>query len=120
MEEQLLSLGNLGDGAAIERFDLALQDALNNIQDVNTDPKKPRQVTMKVTITPDENRGVGKLVVDVDKKVLPPKPFGITVFMGKDKGGAGYAIEAGQTQPPLFAKEDPAEGKVYPLKKEAL
>jgi hypothetical protein len=116
MEEVRLSLENLGDGAAIERFDLALQEVLNNIQDVNTDAKKARSVTLKVTITPNDDRQIGNLAVDVSAKIVPITAFKTTVFMGKDNSGAGIAVEKGKNQLPLLPDEKgEAEKKVYNL-----
>jgi len=74
-EEDQVSLETLGQGAALERFNLALQDVLDNIQDVNTDPKKARTVTLKATIKPSEDREVGSIVVDVVSKLAPIAPF---------------------------------------------
>lgn len=122
-EVLVLSLENLGDGAAIERFDLALQEVLNNIQDVNTDAKKARSVTLKVTITPNEDRQIGYLSVDVNAKIVPITAFKTTVFMGKGSDGDAVAVEKGKEQMPLFPgekKDSGMESKVYPLKKEAL
>jgi hypothetical protein len=45
-EENELSLETLGQGAAVERFNLALQDVLNNIQDVNTSAKVKGAITL--------------------------------------------------------------------------
>lgn len=49
-EEKNLSIEALSDGAAIERVNLALREVLTNMQDPNTDWKKARTVTMKLTI----------------------------------------------------------------------
>ena len=37
MDQEKVSLATVGGGAAIERFDIALQQVVNNILDVNTD-----------------------------------------------------------------------------------
>ena len=58
MEEQKLSLINLEDGAAIEMFDNALQQVIENIPDINT-TLDAREISLKVTIKPmDENRSI--------------------------------------------------------------
>ena len=46
-DENGVRLETLGQGAAVERFNLALQDALDNIQDVNTPAKTKRVATRK-------------------------------------------------------------------------
>jgi len=118
-EEKNVSLASLSEGAAIERFDLALQEVLTNIMDPNTDWKKTRTVTLKMTIKPNENRDISGYIVDVDKKLAPIKPFGNTLFTGQDKDGKGYATEHVSNQGGLF--EPPADvDNVYKLdKKEA-
>jgi len=92
-QNERISLDTLNQGAAVERFNLALQDVLDNIQDPNTDPKAVRTVTMKVTFKPDGDRGIANLKCDVVPKLAPIAPFDVRVFLGRDKDGNGYASE---------------------------
>lgn len=119
-EEQGVSLETLGQGAAVERFNLALQDVLNNVQDPNTDPKKARTVTMKVTVKPSADREVGTLAVDVVSKLAPIAPFDVRVFMGRGKDGKGYATEYHSQQAGLFTEPVPEAENVkhFEIKKE--
>ena len=57
--KELVSLNNLGEGAAAELFDLELHRVLDNIQDVNTKATTKRVITLKVTLQPDEHRNFG-------------------------------------------------------------
>ena len=123
-EEKNVSIATLSEGAAVERFDLALQDVLTNVQDVNTDWKKARTITMKVTIKSNEERDISAVVVEVDRKLAPIKPFGTMLFTGRDKDGKGYATEHVSNQGGLFdqnaGEEKPATeatGKLYKLDK---
>jgi hypothetical protein len=118
-EENGVSLETLGQGAAVERFNLALQDALDNIQDVNTPAKTKRVVTLKATIAPSEDRDIGNIMVDVSTKLAPIKPFDVRVFMGRDKEGKGRATEYISPQVGLFEEPKPADGKIYKIDKEA-
>jgi hypothetical protein len=120
-EEDQVSLETLGQGAALERFNLALQDVLDNIQDVNTDPKKARTVTLKATIKPSEDREVGSIVVDVVSKLAPIAPFDVRVFLGRDTEGKGYASEWKSPQQALALESESKEtaDNVYKLSKEA-
>ena len=119
-DEEGVSLEKLGQGAAVERFGLALQEVLDNIQDVNTDPKKARTVTLKATLKPSEDRGLGTIIVDVTTKLAPTKPFDVHVFLGRDKEGKGYATEYVAQQQELFnAKDGDKKTEIYQLKKEA-
>ena len=58
MPEEKLSLVNVEGGAAIEMFDNALQQVIENIHDPNT-TMDAREISLKVTIKPmDENRSI--------------------------------------------------------------
>jgi hypothetical protein len=96
--QERFTLAEIGSGATVERFDMAMQEVLDNIQDVNTDPKKPRSVVLKVTIHPDEDRGVGKYMIDVQSKLAPIRPHPGRVFLGRDGKGRGVASEEHPTQ----------------------
>jgi hypothetical protein len=122
MGEESVTLETLGQGAALERFNLALQDVLDNIQDVNTDPKKARTVTLKATIKPSADREVGEIVVDVVSRLAPIAPFDVRVFLGRDKEGKGYATEYHSAQGGLFDAEnhDQQADKVVKLNREAM
>ena len=117
MEEKTISLATLAQGAAVERFDLALQEVLTNIQDPNTDYKVKRTVTLKVTIEADERREIGKTTVACDAKLAPIKAFGVTLFMGADDSGKGVATEVTPPkQGELFPPEKPVTvDKVYKM-----
>jgi len=117
-EKEGISLDTLNQGAAVERTNLAIQEVLNNIQDPNTNPKAARAVTLKLTFKPDADRGLANVIVDVVPKLAPIAPFGIRVFMGRDKNGKGYASEEHPMQPNLPGTEKPAGvDNVYKLEK---
>ncbi len=121
MEEvKELSIETMSEGAAIERINLALREVLTNIQDPNTDWKKARTVTMKMTVKPNENRDIGGVIIEVDKKLAPIKPFGTMIFMGLGKDGKGYASEHVSNQAVIPGTEATVDN-VYKLdKKEAV
>lgn len=117
--QEFFTLTEIGRGAAVERFDLELQKVLDNIQDPNTDPKKARSVVLKFTITPDEDRGVGKYAIDAQAKLAPLKAHPGRVFLGKDsKTGHGVASEEHPNQAEMTEVLRPEESKVYKLGKE--
>lgn len=55
MQEERLTLASLCGGAVQEKVDRALEKVANNILDPNTDPKKKRVITLKITLKPDES-----------------------------------------------------------------
>jgi hypothetical protein len=116
--QEKMTLAEIGRGAAVEKFDIELQKVLDNIQDVNTDPKKARTVTLKFTIKPDEDRGVGKYTIDADCKLAPIMAFPGRVFLGRDKTGRGVASEDHPTQMEMEPILKPEDGKIYKINKE--
>ena len=114
--QEFFTLTDIGRGAAVERFDMELQKVLDNIQDPNTDPKKARSVVLKFTITPDEDRGVGKYAIDAQAKLAPIEAHPGRVFLGRDKNGKGVATEEHPTQVEM---NEVMDTKIYQINKEA-
>ena len=83
---EIVSLDNLGRGAAVEKFDDELRKVLENILDPNT-TLAAREVTLKVKLTPDETRGISVTDIVCSSKIAPRKPFRTTLFVGKDVDG---------------------------------
>jgi hypothetical protein len=88
-----LALETLNQGAAVDRFNIALQQVFDNIQDPNTDPKKARTVTLKFTFHPNEDRDVANLKFDVVAGLAPIAPVETEVILGRDKNGKGFAMQ---------------------------
>lgn len=86
MEENFVSLESLGQGAAVELFQEALADVLNNILDPNTKAATARAVTLTVTFKPDEDRTFANAVIDVKAKLAPAKGVGTAVYIGRHAG----------------------------------
>ncbi len=104
-----LSFENLGCGAAEEKFEVALREALANILDPNTSAKTPREVVLKVKIKPSEERNDADVVISCDTKLAAPKPFPTKIFIGRDVQGNPEAHEVNANQYALFPK---AQGNV--------
>lgn len=88
MQDDKVSLENLGSGAAVELFDAELQKVLANILDPNTKATVGRSVTLTVKIKPDEDREYGSVEIHCTGKMAPVKPFPTNIFIGKSKGEA--------------------------------
>ena len=91
-EEMQVSLQTLGSGAAAELFDDELGKVLANVVDVNTDHKTAREVTLKVTIRPNEDRTFGAVTIAASSKLAPVKSVGTAFFIGK-RAGRAVAME---------------------------
>lgn len=86
------SLLDLIDGGVKELADLNLRRVLENIRDVNTDPKKARTINIKFTFAPNEDRDSISTRVQVECKLVPVKPVETTLDIGSD-GGKIVAVE---------------------------
>ncbi len=106
-----LSIINMANGAACEQFDYELGRVIRNIADPNTPAKKAREVTLKIKITPDENRMIGAMEVTVDSKLASQQTLLTALVMGVENGKP-VAREMVPDQQPLFSMN------VVPIKKE--
>ena len=91
-DTERVSLENLAHGAAIERFNLALSQVLENILDPNTDAKTKREVVLKVGIKPTEDRESGRVEVTTSTKLANYKAVETTIYIGT-VGGEAAAVE---------------------------
>ncbi len=92
------SLLDLMDGGVKELADLNLQRVLENMRDVNTDPKKARSITVKFTFAGNEDRDSVALRVQVESKLAPVKPAETTLDIGNE-GGRVVAVERPKVTP---------------------
>jgi hypothetical protein len=90
-DEEKASLLTLAKGAAIERFDDAMQAVLDNIVDPNA-KVGARTVTLKVTIKPDANGATANVLIECTPKLQPAHPCTTLFYIGK-QAGHGMAFE---------------------------
>ncbi|KAA0888804.1 hypothetical protein [Oryzomonas rubra] len=86
-EEDIVSLLNLGRGAAIEKFDDEFKRVLDNVVDLNT-TEGVREITLKVKIKPNADRDRCDVSVDCGSKLASVKPFNTMMFVGRTPQGA--------------------------------
>lgn len=67
-------------GKIMEKADYALEQVLANINDVNTDEKKKREITIKLTFIPQNDRSEIKMTVQTNVKLTPVNPIETTLF----------------------------------------
>jgi hypothetical protein len=114
VNDEKLSLTNICQGAAVERFDLVLGEVLANIVDKNTDAEVTREVTLKVKIKPDSDRQILDIDVQAVPKFAPLSPVSTRAVVETDVRGKAEAFEfvaPKQIDLPLAS--------VTPIKKEA-
>lgn len=100
-----MDLSKLAGGAVAERVDLVWQELLHNVMDPNTDPKKPRKLTIELTFTPGQQRDMGNVTTVVKAKLEPATGIESTIMMGMNSSGEIESAEYHQTQ--LFEDEVP-------------
>ena len=114
MERPVVSLANLGHGAAVELFDDAMQKVLANISDPNTAVNVAREVTLKVKLVSDE-RDLAMVEMQAVPKLAPVMPAAAKILIGRATGGGVEAREYVSPQTELFG--DAPGQKVYEIGK---
>lgn len=110
-----LSLLTICGGCAEERFDVKLQEILENILDPNTEATAERTVTLTVKIKPDEDRQMLRNTLVVTSKPAPLSPQSSYSTIGKDIRGKAEAHEV----KPFIQTEIQFPKNVTSIKKEA-
>jgi hypothetical protein len=117
-DRELVSLENLGAGAAAELFQLELDRVLENIQDPNTKATTIREITLKIKIKPDEDRDYGAVSIACTAKLSPVNPYPTQLVFGIENGKA-VATEYNPKQSDLFPQPQKGENVVTLPAKEA-
>lgn len=99
MERQIKKLDELMDGAVTERFNVEMDRVMRNIYDPNTDPEAKRQITIIITIEPNESRDVGRYKVEVKSKTAPIAPITQVCFLRQNDDGMVVATEVTKQVP---------------------
>lgn len=84
--EHFVSLETIGRGAGVETFNHEFERVLENIRDVNTDPETKREVTLKVTLKPSEDRQAVAVTIAASSKLAPVKAVGTVIYVGRRDG----------------------------------
>lgn len=104
-------LATLAGGGAEERFQKAVQDAIENITDPNVDAKAKRRIVVTLTIMPNEEREECALTIDVETKFPARRSAPSTLFIAHRRG-VYEAREWHPNQESLFPPEEPPAGVV--------
>lgn len=79
-----ISLDELTGGALQEKFSMAMEAVLRNMQDPNTPWKNKRAITIKLAFEQNEERDDAKVDISVDTKLAPVKPIVTRMDIGID------------------------------------
>ena len=71
---QVVDLASLNKGAVADLFEREWQKVLDNIQDINTDPKALRKVTIEIKVRPSEDRNKADTTIQVKSALAGVRP----------------------------------------------
>ena len=92
-----VKLQELVGGALQEKFQRALENVLENLQNPNTPYKNKRGITIKMTFEQNESRDDVKVGIDVQEKLAPLTQLETSFAVGRDlKDGGLYVEEYGK------------------------
>ena len=81
------------DGALTERFNRELNRVLQNVFDPNTKPDAKREIAVKISVVPNEQRDAAIFSLAVTSKLAPAVNIAQTVFLDMDDDGRITATE---------------------------
>ncbi len=127
MAKPKIDLNKFAGGVLQEKFNMALIEVLENLQDPNTSFKNKRGITIAVGFTQNEQRDNASITINVTTKTSPVLPIETSLYMGKDLDTGNIEIReygkqiAGQmnfTDLPEEPEDDATErsGKVRSLR----
>lgn len=94
MEYKPVSLSTIANGAAEELFQAELQEILENIQNINTDPESKRSITIQLVFQPNDDRRILKVGVAVKKNIAAVRGAATVLYTGDAKrDGKFQALE---------------------------
>lgn len=103
-----ITLENLLNGVSEEKFQTELKKVKENIADINTDWKKPREINIKISLQTDEKRETVKCEVSAASKLIATKEtLGFLKILQKD--GLIEIFQDTSTQKELFDNLDVEE-----------
>ena len=93
MPKEKLNLSEMAQGAFMEQFHDELQEVLVNIADPNTDPKKPRKITLTATLKANEDREIITFEVQSKSSLVPARPLSTVIIIDHDSDGQVVGAE---------------------------
>jgi hypothetical protein len=118
-EVATINIGNIGGGAAMDQFDLALSKVLENIVDLSTVATAARSVTLQVVFKPHSDRIKVETEVHVSAKLATTETHKSQIFVAKSESGGIVALDADPRQMPLWKVDKPAETPVISFRQNA-
>ena len=115
---EMVTLENIGGGAASEMFADSLAKVIENIVNPNTKAEAVRTITLKMKIKPaKEQRSLCTVELSCDEKLAAVLPFETAMFVGMEHGVVA-ATEYAPQQQTLFDQstdKPTGEGKILAI-----
>ena len=110
MDEDLhpISLEELAQGAAGERWAHEWERLLDNALDPNRDAEAKRTIVLKIEVEPNEKRNGGRMSVVVDSKLAPLSKVAESIHFGRHaETGMPVAVQFDPGQHDKFRSDNP-------------
>lgn len=102
-----VTLDRIGNRMAAILFDRELQAVIENMLDVNTDPRAKREIVLKFVFKPSEKRTSAAVLIASTSKLCPVNPQDATIHVGRmRRGGKLVAVEDNPRQRGLWPASD--------------
>lgn len=108
VKNETVQIDTIGAGALKELFAAELKRILDNIADINTDPKAKRTINIALIFKPNLDRDRAEVELKCSTKLAGLLPASTNVFIGRI-GGVGplVAIDNDPKQIKLFEQKQP-------------
>lgn len=109
-----ISLEELAEGAAGERWAHEFERLLDNALDPNRDAEAKRAILLEVVVAPNEKRNQGRMAITVKSKLAPLSSVSEPIHFGRDREtGQPVAVSFDPGQLDVFRTD--SENKVVPI-----
>lgn len=95
-------LTTIANGAIVEQFQEQLLRVMANVDDLNTEAKAARKITIEVDFLPDASRQSMQVKTHLKTKLASPKKSESLIFVVRDRTGEVFAVDNNVHQPELF------------------
>lgn len=101
------NLEELAGGAFTEQINREIRNVMENIQDPNTEAKKPRKITATITFKPNDKRDFITTSVEAKPTLVPALGAVTAISAGKNlKTGEVEAVEIGNQIPGQMSMDE--------------
>ncbi|MED1539120.1 MULTISPECIES: hypothetical protein [Bacillus] len=83
----MIDLNSFADGALAERFHQEFERVMENMADLNTDPKKVRKIVLTLSFAGDNKRDVWACKVQAASKLAPTEEVESKILLDMDQEG---------------------------------